>query len=380
MATSSRSLNIIEFAVQELHFTPTPVQRVLLKMFYGLPLDNTRCDLQIKVSGWQNGGHALTEAEYAKYLFEQGRANYKEGNTGPFQELVLVAGRRGGKTQISALILNYEAYKLLGHECPQAYYGLSASNTIQLVSVSTNGDQARLLFQDVAYLAQKSKWIQGHFANSSKSFARFQTDHDIAKYGRYADDPTARATINLGFRSCLFKSACGAANLVVVMDEVAHFLNNGQTSPEMIYQALTPSLSVFTPKDSSGAPIGPNEGKTVMISSPLGKEGFFYESFITGRAQTAGGKKLCLQIPSWDLNPTIPLEYLQKEHDKDPLGFFTEYGAEFYPERIPYNVEGEALVNGELKTNVVFRALGEDGVVVQKNPRGGWIVTTGNVA
>ena len=109
MATTYRSLNIIKFADQELHFKLFPVQRVLLKMLYGLPLDN-ESEFVVHCNGWGQPASFLTEEDYAKLLFEQGRTNYKEGNTGPFQELVLPAGRRGGKTQLSAIILDYEIY------------------------------------------------------------------------------------------------------------------------------------------------------------------------------------------------------------------------------------------------------------------------------
>lgn len=382
MATTYRSLNIIKFADQELHFKLFPVQRVLLKMLYGLPLDN-ESEFVVHCNGWGQPASFLTEEDYAKLLFEQGRTNYKEGNTGPFQELVLPAGRRGGKTQLSAIILDYEIYKTLGHDCPQKYYGMPPSNTIQFLSLATDKDQAGLLYRETNGLSSESLILRDALANNTQSYARFQTNHDIATSSRFRYDPTsAKATLKLTFKSCIAKDQRGASNLIVVLDEAAHFANNGQASLEAIYHVVCPSVFTFTPKDPNTlAPSGLCEGKILVISSPLQKQGLFYQLFNEGMTGKSKNNRLCVQLPTWELNPSIPLSELQNERDRDPIGFYTEYGAEFYPiEKFPYNVEGEALVNGELKTNVVFRVLGEEGIVVQKNPRGGWIVTTGNVA
>ena len=51
-------------------------------------------------------------------------------------------------TTISACIA-YETYKLIKKGDPQGYYGLPASNNIQIISVATDKDQAGLLYQEV---------------------------------------------------------------------------------------------------------------------------------------------------------------------------------------------------------------------------------------
>lgn len=38
---------------------------------------------------------------------------------------------------------------------------------------------------------------------------------------------------------------------------------------------------------------------------------------------------LCLQIPSWEINPFIPAAFYESVHADDPRWFWQEYGAEF---------------------------------------------------
>jgi len=45
---------------------------------------------------------------------------------------------------------------------------------------------------------------------------------------------------------------------------------------------------------------------------------------------------LMLRLPTWYVNPTISMEYLQSEDTKDPLSFQAEYGAEFILTASPY--------------------------------------------
>ncbi|HIB01887.1 MAG TPA: hypothetical protein EYO31_08520, partial [Phycisphaerales bacterium] len=169
-------------------------------------------------------------------------------------------------------------------------------------------------------------------ANNTQSYARFQTPFDIGNYGSYRDDPTAKATIKVTFRSCVAKGLRGAGNLVVILDEVAHFTDAGQSSAENVYNAVTPSTSAFSPKDplDSRVPIGPVEGRIISISSPLGRQGQFYKLFqLAMKGGKAAEGMLAIQAPTWEVNPTVPASEFEKHYLKDANVFFTEYGGEF---------------------------------------------------
>lgn len=332
-SSNTANANIIEFVESPwgLNMKLFPVQRIILKAHYGIPLDDTTT---FKISGWQKKDFRdVTEAEYLKILHEEGRCNIGEVVEGEQRrEMILSIGRRSGKTTLAACISAFETYKLMKKGDPQEYYGLPASNNIQIISVATDKDQAGLLYQEVSGHYRNCAFFHPYMANNTMSYARFQTPKDIERYGKYADDPNAKATIKITFRSCVAKGLRGAGNLVVILDEVAHFTDSGQSSAAAVYNAVTPSTSAFSPKDpnDSRIPVGPVEGRIISISSPLGRQGQFYKLFqIAMRGGAASKNMLAIQAPTWEVNPTVPATEFQKHYVKDPAVFFTEYGGVF---------------------------------------------------
>jgi hypothetical protein len=337
-----------------------PVQRVILKAHYGIALDDNPLGfpldipvpknhpnydvdlvdgdgfyaLRIPFSNWHRENHqVLTEAGYLKHLFDDGRCNVDHVVEGhERREMILSIGRRSGKTTISACIAAYETYKLISKGHPQSFYGLPDSNVIQIISVATDKDQAGLLYRECHGHFVNCDFFAAYMANATQSFATFQTPHDIEKFGPYSDNPRSRFSLKITFRSCVAKGLRGAGNIVVILDEVAHFTDKGQSGAEEVYNAVTPSTSAFSRKDplDSRKPIGPVEGRIILISSPLGKQGQFYKLFQIGMSSSkAANNMLCIEAPTWEVNPTVPASEFEKHYIKDPAVFFTEYGGEF---------------------------------------------------
>lgn len=337
-----------------------PVQRVILKAHYGIALDDNPngypLDIpvptshpkydpelmddegfykyRIIITDWRKQNPKLmTEAGYLAYLFDQGRCNIRMVIPGEQRrEMVLSVGRRSGKTLLTSCIVAYESYKLILLGNPQAYYGTAQSNVIQLISVATDRDQAGLLYQEASGHFQKCDFFRSYTANSTQSFATFQTPFDLDRYGSYKDNPKARYSVKVTFRSCVAKGLRGGNNVLVALDEVAHFGDRGQASADEVYQAVEPSTRTFSPKDpkNRSRPIGKNEGRIILISSPLGKQGLFYKSYRLGFGNhEAADNMLCIQAPTWEVNPTVPAETFVGSYLKDPAVFFTEFGAEF---------------------------------------------------
>ena len=309
-----------------------PVQKVILKAHYGLPLDDK--DPCVHITDFRRKNpRSLTEKEYLEYLFDEGRCNIREVIPGvQKREMILSIGRRSGKTTISACIAAYETYKLISKGDPQGYYGLPKSNNIQIISVATDKDQAGLLYQEVSGHFRNCSFFSPYMANNTQSYARFQTPVDIERTGSYADDVTAKATLKITFRSCVAKGLRGAGNIVVILDEVAHFTDKGQSGAEQVYNAVTPSTSAFSEKDpqDNRIPIGDVEGRIILISSPLGKQGLFYKMFQQGfKGDESSENILSIQAPTWEVNPTIPASEFLKHYGKDPVVFYTEYGGVF---------------------------------------------------
>jgi len=340
-----------------------PVQRVIIKAHYGIPLDDNPWGLDLKlpvpkdhpnykeiaasvgaekgfykhrirISDWRRENwRVMSEADYLRMLYAEGRANIEEVVDGEERrEMVLSIGRRSGKTQIASFVAAYETYKLIMKGNPQAYFGLPTGEPIGIISVATDKVQAGILYSKVSGYYKDCSYFNPYTANNTMSYARFQTPEDIKRYGRYSDNDSANATVHITFRPCRAKGLRGPGNLVVILDELAHFQDSGQSSAKLVYDAVTPSISAFSPKDPEDptTPLGDVEGRVLSISSPMGREGQFYVLFQIGmRGGRASKNMLCIQAPTWEVNPTVPASEFEKHYLKDPRVFFTEYGGEF---------------------------------------------------
>jgi len=250
----------------------------------------------------------------------------------PDGESFVANGMTNHNTFLCAAVVAYEVYKLILKGNPQAYYGLPKTNVIQLISVATDKDQAGLLYNEASGHFSECAFYKPYTANNTMSYAKFQSPEDIKRFGRHSDNEKAKATIKVSFKSCVAKGLRGAGNIVIILDELAHFNDVGQSDALKIYRAVKPSLAAFSPKDPRNRRrvVGRVEGRILSISSPLGKQGFFYRKFQQGFSGGLGSQNmLCIQAPTWEVNPTVEATFLAEEYETDEDSFFTEFGAEF---------------------------------------------------
>jgi len=340
-----RIFNILEYIEQGwgLGMNLYPAQRFIVKLYYSLPLETHEKKIKISDMFGEKTLYHFTEKEYLTYLYNEGRCNIGEQDH-ERRELVLALGRRAGKTALSSIFASYEIYRLLNLHNPQQYYGLPNGNRIQIISVATDKDQAGLLFNEVTTHLAKCEYFRPHIANNTQSHIQFRTPYDIERYG-----PTARmqngkfvsfngkASLRVTFKSCIAKGLRGAGNIVVIMDEMAHFVDTGQSSAKDIYDAISPSSATYSPKGADGMPLLKSDGKQypvesrlISISSPLNKSGKFYELYALGMSRNPGSENmLVLQAPTWEINPTVASSYYRQKYFADPSVFMTEHGAQF---------------------------------------------------
>lgn len=106
---------------------------------------------------------------------------------------------------------------------------------------------------------------------------------------------------------------------LLIFDEIAHTIDSeaGNASGYSLYQALAPSVAQFG-----------RLGKILLLSSPWVKSGIFWDLF----QQSLSGEfshMMCVNLPSWEVNPTLSKEFLEQEKRRDPQLFEVEYGAQF---------------------------------------------------
>lgn len=348
-----------------LGLTLWPVQRFIVKLYYHLPLEDRIKSIRVTDMFNTQVLHHFTEVEYLAFLFSEGRCNIGVQDHAR-RELLLAIGRRGSKTTLSGIFASYEVYRLLNLVNPQGYYGLPPGNRIQIVSIATDKDQAGLLFNEVTSHLSRCEYFKPYIANNTLSYIQFRTPNDITKYGgtiRHENGKftsfNGKATIRVTFKSCIAKGLRGSGNIVVIMDEMAHFKDEGGSSAKEIYDAVTPSTAAFSPKDpnNTAQPIGPVEARIICISSPLNKAGKFYDLFNLAMGCGEGASNMiAIQAPTWEINPTIEANYYRQKYHADPASFMTEHGAQF-SDRVRGWIEREvdllACIDPELRPKTI---------------------------
>ena len=330
----SKFLTIIEF-IDKFNLLPTglyPVQKFVLKLYYNIKLDDTlpeKVSDRIRITDKFNTKvlAEMTEVQYLKYLYEQGRCNIKQQDLDhPRKELILVVGRRSGKSMMSSIISAYELYKLLARGNPQKYYGIPSSSEIRIVCVANDKDQASIVYGDMAGYVENIEYFKSSIVNDTQTYMKFQTDHDKKVYG-----PGGKSSITATFKSSIAKGLRGRGVITFVLDEIAFFVNDGKSSAEQVYRAMNPSLAQFSPKGDDGrTPMGPSDGRAISISSPDAKAGFFYNLYQKALSNSKGSQNmLMIQAPTWEVNPTLSSDYYINEYEKDPNSFMVEFGARF---------------------------------------------------
>lgn len=325
--------NILEFCSAEwglglgtVQGTPDlyPAQKFILKCYYGLELDDNNRNIIINDQFNENEKYRFNEKEYASYLFDEGRININE-IVRPYNNIVLVAGRRGGKTLITSCIIAYETYKLLLKFSPQEYFGIMPEDDIRLTCISTSKETASELFNKVTGHLDRSEFFRRYRLMGTKSSMYLQTQRDIEKYGR-----NNRATISIHVAPCSAKGVRGHGSIVIGLDEMAHFFEDEKSkglvtgsdkNDRSIYNAITPSVAKFKSIDGMFC------GKIICISSPSVKSGKFYEEY--ERSFKKDSDLLMIQTSSWELAPNLSSEYLRGKFSENPIVFRCEHGAIF---------------------------------------------------
>ena len=332
-----------------------PVQRFIVKLYYFLPLDAVNKTIRVTDMFNSRVLYEFTEVEYLAYLFSEGRCSIGQQDH-ERRELILAIGRRAGKSTLAGIFASYEVYRLLNLQHPQGFYGLPPGNRIQIISIGTDKDQAGILFNEVTSHLSRCEYFKPFIANNTQSYIQFRTPHDIDRYGgtiRHENGKftsfNGKATIRVTFKSCIAKGLRGFGNIVVILDEMAHFQAEGQSSAKDIYDAITPSTAAFSPKGDDGMPVALSDGTTaqvesriICISSPLNKAGKFYELYHQAMAGGEGSNNmLAIQAPTWEVNPTVQTDYYRQKYHADPTSFMTEHGAQF-SDRVRGWIEREA--------------------------------------
>ena len=238
----------------------------LLCGFYGLPL--TPEELEI----WK----ALTA---------------RERPTKPHNELWLVVGRRGGKSQCAALLAVFEA--CFSDHCANLAPGEVAT--------------VRVMAADKAQARSVMRYITG-ILESNAMLKRM-----VLNMGRESIELDNRTVIEVGTAS--FRSARGYTYSCIIADELAFWRSDDSANPDTeILNAVRPGLATL-------------DGKLIALSSPYAKRGEMWTTYRKNYGKP--GSILVAQAASRVMNPSLPQRIIDEAMERDASVAKAEYLAEF---------------------------------------------------
>lgn len=310
---TEKMVNVVEFAEAPwgLNLKLFPVQRFILKCLYGLPLDKETVNIRVPDIVNEHVLYELTEHDFLQWLYAEKRCNVNltEGKT--FLELLIVAGRRGSKSTLAAIISNFEIYKLLKRMDPAKFYGFPPGQEIDIINVATADDQADTVYGMTQNLARHCLYIKDRILHDTANYFDVQSDADKALGGK------AMANINVLLGSSSSNAVRSKNAIIVIMDEFAFFIDNGgRFSGSEVYKALTPSVASFG-----------LDGKVLVVSSPYAKYGRFWERY--NESFNEPDSTLMFKMYTSMMNPTIRPEILKAARRRNRSLFMGEYGGEF---------------------------------------------------
>lgn len=289
-----------------------PVQKFIIKSFYGIDLNNK--EKNIKVPDITNDKilYTFNEQEFIEYLYDEGRTNTKEVKDKKFNEMVLVLGRRAGKSSIASYISCYELYKLIKRGDPSKFYNFPPETNISITNVAPTDEQSSVVFDMIQKNVSCSPYLKDRSINQTLTYFNLQTEADRIHLSK-----KKRASLTIWTGGCSSNSLRGKNNILIIMDEMAFFIdNNGRFSGSEVYRALKPSIGSFY-----------DDGKVICISSPYAKYGKFYEIYQSSFDEP--DKMLMFKMYTAMVNPNISPDLLRVERRRDKISFITEYGGEF---------------------------------------------------
>jgi len=267
-------------------------EKLILKLLYMLPLDNEDRD----------------EIEFLKN--NKGR-RIDEGIL--YKILVLVCGRKSGKTAFAAEIAGYETYRLHQFYNPQAYFAFGEGAPMSICLASASSKQAQELNNYVRAAVENSDYLSPYKDVINEKEIRLFSKSEL-------DRGMSKGSI---FIHCLHSKSSTIRTynaFVVLIDEIAWMLNSSQIySGDAMYRALEPGTTHFKAK-------GRDFGKVLVMSSPAEKAGMLWDLY----EQSLKIKSiLCVQYASWEFNPNLDKEDFEENFLLDPDGALMEYAGEF---------------------------------------------------
>lgn len=316
-------LGIVTFAEEWCLMKLTLAQKTILKLYAGEQLGE-----------YVDPPHLISEKEWLERMYEENRfpqnlhERIEDIGIAGFQQMILVMGRRSGKSTMIGVAALYSIYKLLMMDNPQQYYNMVEGDTISVAIAATSQDQTektsfgkilRICHEAIARNTPLAKWIDEDGLRAQTIYFKTKADHEKEQNVRRNKRVKGQrfASVQMEAYNSNADSHRGNAVIAAILDEFAQFgiTKEGRDAASYFHQTLVASFPQFG-KDS----------RLFILSTPQGEVGKFYEIY---REAWEGGTRstLAVHMPTWvawqyEKRPLIRMEQIA---DDDFFDFSWDY-------------------------------------------------------
>lgn len=205
------------------------------------------------------------------------------------EELWVVAGRRGGKTQAMSTLAVYLG-GLVDHKDV-----LNTGERGVLLLIAPDMKQAKVALDYATGLLESSPILRQLLAD------------------RTADTLKLTTGIDLEVRSASFRRLRGMTSVAILADEACFWRSDESSNPDTeILTAARPSLVT-------------TRGPLIVISSPYAQRGAVYDTYSKHFGPDGDPMILVAQGTSRDFNPSLPQSVIDRAMELDPASASAEY-------------------------------------------------------
>jgi hypothetical protein len=213
-------------------------------------------------------------------------------------------GRRSGKSTLASIVAL--------HDCllrPELDEMVRKGEHRYAVAVATRTQQARLIVSAARSIVEQSPLLAGMLQSATEDELRFKNGTVLSAF------------------PCSSRGGRGWPISTLILDELAHFVSDaseGFQTASRVWDSLAPATAQFA-----------DRGRIIASSTPYGSDGLFAELWSKcNTGELADG--LAQQLATVDVNPTIPVEFLERERARDPESYKSEYQALFVGSGLAY--------------------------------------------
>lgn len=223
-------------------------------------------------------GSQIYKYETLVSLYGEERADERYRQT--VNEVILQLGKGSGKDYTSTIVCSYIVYLLLCLKDPAKYYGKPSDDTIDIVNIAVNSEQAKnVFFKNFKKRIEKCPWFAGKF-NSTQNSIEF--DKSINVYSGHSE-----------------REAFEGLNLfLAVLDEISAFALESASGNEQAKTADAVYKMYRASVNSRFAAFG----KVILLSFPRFKDDYIQQRYNASIAE----KEVIMRSRVLKIDPDLP--------------------------------------------------------------------------